>query len=191
MVFCLYLATLYFYFNKVRKILVISMAVMTFFWSDQTLAQDQSEDEYQCVAAPPEPIVIPSPENYSSPIVEWLSETMVRETIQFDPNIVVEIEHGGCAHYALIFHFIFQGEPLLNLTQVEWVKRTNEYLTKIKINTFRAWKENMQDEISKMEPSFSFEEGVTTTPGYSFIYFFVKEPEKNVTSVKIWGDIAL
>lgn len=151
---------------------------------------DGFDDSY-CVAAIPEPIVISSPQDYSPPKVEWLSSTMIRETIEFDPNITVEIEHGGCAHFGLGFRFIFHGESVGNLSQVEWIKRTYPYLKLIKINSFESWQKTIQDEVSKMDFSFSLEQEITINGGFSHIYFFVEEPENNVTSVELSYDRAL
>lgn len=151
---------------------------------------DGFDDSY-CVAVIPEPIVISSPQDYSPPKVEWLSSTMIRETIEFSPNITVEIEHGGCVHFSLIFRFIFQGEPMGNLTHTEWLERANSFLISIKIQSFDHYQTTIQNEIAKMEPDFWLEQGITITPGYSHIYFFVKELERDVTSVEFWYDIAL
>lgn len=148
-------------------------------------------DESYCVTPIPEPIVVPSPKDYSSPKIEWLSSTMIRETIEFSPNIIVEIEHGGCVHFALIYRFIFQGEPMDKLSHIEWIKRIKTYLESIIIRSFEPWQKTIQDEISTMEPDFSLEQEVTIIEGYSHIYFFVKKIELNVTSVEVWYDIAL
>lgn len=181
-----------------KKILTIIVGyffliILSAFSGDYPKNQEVSEefDESECVAAFSKPILMPSPLDYSTPKIEWLSTRTVRETIEIDPDIIVEIQHGACSHFGITFRFTFQETPFTTFSDIDWIKKSGNLLLIIKLESLEYIKEKVYSEIQNLDSTFIPGQIIIITEGWDHLYLNVFEFNKNITIVEFSYGFAL
>lgn len=89
-------------------------------------------DESFCVRAMPEPILLPISPDFPPPTIEWVPHRRLKETVQLTPEVIVEVEQGGCEHAFILIRYFIEAKNLQKTTLITWGDISN-YLEMIKL----------------------------------------------------------